>query len=66
MPKLHDVLSDEGSFIDWVKFLQEAFVKSSHVVTESTTKLYNYFLARSFREKGKEKKGRKERKMLTL
>jgi len=27
-------------------------MKSSHIVTESTAKLYNHFLARSFREKG--------------
>ena len=24
LPKLHDVLSDEGSLVDWVKFLQES------------------------------------------
>ena len=24
LPKLHDVLSDEGSLVDWVKFLQKS------------------------------------------
>jgi len=44
-PKLQDILSDEGNLVDWVKFLKKALMKSSHIVTEFTTKLYNYFLA---------------------
>ena len=52
LSKLHDIFSNEGSFVNWVEFLQEGLDEVIHVVTESATKLYNHFFARSFREKG--------------
>ena len=38
--------------MNWVEFFKKALTKSFYIVTKSTTKLYNHFLARSFREKG--------------
>ena len=52
LPELHDILSNDGGFVNWVEFLKKILKKSSHVVIESTAKLYNHFFARSFKEKG--------------